>query len=483
MLSISRFLISILVTAILLLIYYNYTPLTNPIVFISIAILSLVLCYSILNYFYSGEISKIHGVFAIVLFNFCLVAPALQFYYSYWYPYFYDSRESYNWLAATETWFIFSTIIILCFFGFKWLLVSKVKTKFNLIQRDINRKKLIFYSSFFLLISFFSQIFIYAKFGGVAGYISAYTLRGDGDSEFSGLGKFMIIGEAFPVLLAMTFAFFYMLKEDRKDGKQSYILLFLLSFLFLMLIFGGLKGSRSNTLLALFWLLSVINFYYKTITLKTLGLVGGLFIIYMMIYGVYKSAGEQFFNEVSYTNIQENSKYRGNALTGVLSGDLSRYEVQTEVINKVIFKNENTWLGESYLSAILTPTPKSFQKDLGVDNKTDLSTVLFFGRSNLDTNNAKSTLILGLVGESIANFHYVGVIFSIIYLIAVYLALIIIKSSVSPLDPRYILVFFFPIILTNAFTGDMQNLIFYIIKNLTVPIIFCYLVSEKRSES
>lgn len=483
MLTASRFSISVLVTSLVLFTYYTYTPLTNPIAFVSIGILSLILSCSILNYFSSGEISQVHGVFVIVLFNFCLIAPALQFYHSYWYPYFYESRVSYNWLVATETWFILSTIVILCFFGSKWVFEHKVRSNFSLLARVINRKKLVFFSSIFLFTSLLSQMIIYAKFGGIAGYISAYTLRGEGESEFSGLGKFMMIGEAFPVLLAMTFVFFHIIKKDKYEGSQSYILFFLIAFLFLLLIFGGLKGSRSNTLLALFWLLSVINFYYKPITLKTLVLVGSLFLSYMMIYGLYKSAGDQFFNEVTYTNIQENSKYRGNALTGVLSGDLSRYEVQTEIINKVLFKSKESWLGESYFSAILIPTPKEFQKELEVDNKTDLSTVLFFGQSNLDTKNAKSTLILGLLGESIANFHFGGVLFSIIFLISIYFMLLTLKNSISHLDPRYIMVFFFPIILTNSFTGDMQNLIFYIIKNLTVPIIFCYLVSERKSES
>ncbi|WP_447077318.1 hypothetical protein [Vibrio alginolyticus] len=438
---------------------------------------------SIGNFITSGEIDRIDGIFSIIMFNFILVAPFIQYYYSYWYPSFYSDRLGYKWTISTELWMITSSIVVISFFIFKVALRPYINSKYKISIRKINKKKLIYYSVLFLFISLLSQFFIYYKLGGISGYIAAYTIRSEGGGEFSGLGKYMIIAEPFPVLLIMTLVYFSIYNNRNINYGQVKVLLLILGFLGLLLFFGGLKGSRSNTMLAMFWLICVINFYYRKMTIKTLSLVGLIFLLYMTVYGLYKSVGDEFFNEVNYSNIQDNDKYRGNALTGVLSGDLSRYEVQTEIINKVILEDEAIWYGESYLDAILLAVPSSVMEVLDIKGKTELATKMLFGEANFVTHQAKSTFIFGLVGESISNFHFVGIIFSSLFLISGYFFLVKLKTSINPKDPRYILIFFFPIIFVNLYTGDLQNIMFYLLKNLTIPVIFSYMVSERSNEA
>jgi hypothetical protein len=100
-----------------------------------------------------------------------------------------------------------------------------------------------------LLITLSLQIWIYNRFDGIVGYIQAYEARHQAEL-FAGMGWLFMLSESFPILLAFGYAH-YARKNGRLQSWQA-IVLFLLLFVVLRLFFGGMRGSRSNTIWALF---------------------------------------------------------------------------------------------------------------------------------------------------------------------------------------------------------------------------------------
>src|SRR5690606_30860054 len=113
-------------------------------------------------------------------------------------------------------------------------------------------------SGLFLLLSLVFQLYVFNSFGGVLGYINAW---GEDRSQFDGLGKVFILAEAFPIIFALMY--FAFLSKNRKF--LNYLIMFLILFLILKIIFGGLRGSRSNTVWGVFWVIGVIHIAFYRI--------------------------------------------------------------------------------------------------------------------------------------------------------------------------------------------------------------------------
>ncbi len=120
---------------------------------------------------------------------------------------------------------------------------------------------------------------------GVLGYMTAYT-----ESEgFQGMGWVFMISESFPIIALMGFAVY---AHHRRVGYSwSVIIGVLLVYLSFKLFFGGLRGSRSNTIWGLFWAVGIIHFWVRQVPKKVI-LVGIVFLIsFMYLYGFYKALG------------------------------------------------------------------------------------------------------------------------------------------------------------------------------------------------
>src|SRR5207244_4309581 len=71
------------------------------------------------------------------------------------------------------------------------------------------------------------------------------------------------------------------------------LVLVLVVYLVLKMFFGGLRGSRSNTIWGMFWAVGLIHLYVRPFPriLVVVGIVG--LVGFMYFYGLYKAAGLQ----------------------------------------------------------------------------------------------------------------------------------------------------------------------------------------------
>ncbi len=185
--------------------------------------------------------------------------------------------------------------------------------------------------SFFLAISiaipvaFALQVYIFVKFGGITGFMQAFTARDS--AAFSGMGYVFLIAETFPVFFAI--AVLVWKREFLKKSPWIFLVLLVGGFFLLKLICGGLRGSRTITVFGLFWIAGAIHVWIRPVPRKFLA-VGVLFIVaFMYLYGFYKDVGVGAFdamNDISKIDRLEDSS--GRNMYEVLLSDLARTEIQ-----------------------------------------------------------------------------------------------------------------------------------------------------------
>ena len=160
------------------------------------------------------------------------------------------------------------------------------------------------------------QLYVFQKFGGFIGYMSILSTARD---QFEGLGIYLILAEAFPIV----FALYILLSKNNNNKNFVFFAMLIILFFILKLLFGGFRGSRSNTIWGLFWLAGVIHIVYYKFK-KVHFMLGALCIItFMSVYSLYKSFGVEAFSG-SYT-LQDTGRYEGNTSLGVLLTDFFTY--------------------------------------------------------------------------------------------------------------------------------------------------------------
>jgi hypothetical protein len=111
----------------------------------------------------------------------------------------------------------------------------------------------------FLVLIAAMQMAVYARFGGIAGFVASFE---SGDQAFAGMGWMFMIGESFPILLAIGYIAHW--KHNRVNPSWHHVLLCLAVFFVLkLLLFGGMRGSRSNTVFTVFWVVGMFHFWIR----------------------------------------------------------------------------------------------------------------------------------------------------------------------------------------------------------------------------
>ena len=121
------------------------------------------------------------------------------------------------------------------------------------------------------------------------------------------------------------------------------------------MLFGGLHGSRSNTLYALFWAAGIIHLWIRPLTKKFVLLGIGFLFVFMYLYGFYKSMGSDFvvaFQEGA--SAAELGESTGRTFEGLVLGDLARADVQAFIVYRLSLANLDykLALGRTYVGTI-----------------------------------------------------------------------------------------------------------------------------------
>lgn len=252
-----------------------------------------------------------------------------------------------------------------------------------------------------LPLTFALQMFVFVKFGGVSGFMEAFSDRQA--AMFSGMGYIFLVAETFPVFLAI--AFLVWKRDFLQRSPWAFLVALTLVYFVMKLLFGGLRGSRTITVFGLFWIVGAIHVWIRPVPRKFLVFAAGLVIVFMYLYGFYKDVGVGAFDAVhdvsKIDRLEDNS---GRTIYAVLLGDLGRTEIQATLLSRVVTADDYQYsFGKTYLQAFAFMIPKSLWPDRP-EGKVTAGTEALFGHGSYDPVFRRATYIYGLAGEAMLNF-------------------------------------------------------------------------------
>ena len=307
------------------------------------------------------------------------------------------------------------------------------------------------------------QACVYARYGGVLGYISSYE---EGEGAFEGMGWVFMISESFPILAMIGYATLAAHRGMRPPSWAK-LSLVLLGFFVLKMLFGGLRGSRSNTIWGLFWAAGIIHLSIRPIS-KKLVICGLLFIIlFMYIYGFYKSAGMEGLATLQEGGARTDLELKtGRTLSTTILGDLARSDVQAYLLYKMIAPSSDYQfaLGRTYIGSIALLIPKGLWPNRP-NCKDKEGTEAQYGMGTYQPGVNKSSRVYGLAGEAMLNFGPLSVPLSFAILGLVVGRVCRWLRDWGPGDPRLLLGPFLVNFCFIVMAWDSDNMIFNIVKN------------------
>lgn len=322
-----------------------------------------------------------------------------------------------------------------------------------------------------LILSALLQLGVYIHLGGLSGYIAAFHTGAEWPHRdpMAGMGPLFMISESFPIVCALGFLLYMRRYEKMLTGLQ--LSSALICFFLLQMLFGGLRGSRLNTVEGLFWVVGATHYILRRISKETIVLGVISICVFMWSYGFYKEGGDLTTAFEGKEKREEIDKKSHRSVQGLILGDFGRSDVQAHVLYKWATDNHNFrygW-GGTYLKAAALIVPHWFLPKESASTSA-LGTELIWGPGTYSPGMLFSTRIYGLAGETILNFGPLAVPF---VFGSFGLLLACITRWMQNLDANDARMCFVPFI-TYLCTiwiigGDSDNIVFIAIKNASVP--------------
>lgn len=329
-----------------------------------------------------------------------------------------------------------------------------------------------------LIISAGLQILVYQYFGGIIGYINSSVLGEDKD-KFQGFGIVFLVSESFPTLAMMGFAAY----AQRSKKKQSWFVLaiVLLVFFVLQLFFGGLRGSRSNTVWALYVALGIIHFWIRSITKKHLAIFFVFLMLFMYVYGFFKAGGIEGLQTALEGSASRAALEResGRTVDALFLGDLGRSDLQALLLQRIM-RHDSDYdyaLGRTYYAAVSILVPGLIWPDKP-PSKTLEGTNAMYGDNSYAPGAFVSSKVYGLAGETMLNFgpFLVPLSFAILGVLVGRVRYFLLNAD--PSDSRLLIFPRFVIFCFTVLSSDLDNDIFFLIKDCSFPLIVILISSR-----
>lgn len=332
-----------------------------------------------------------------------------------------------------------------------------------------------------LIVCLVLQILVYSQYGGLIGYINAFA---DKQTEAGvGQGWLLMICESFPNLAMMAFSVYA--KDKKRLQTWPVLITVLVIFFVIKLLFGGLRGSRSNTIWALFWAAGMIHFWLRKINKKQILMGMIFFIFFMYFYGFLKSGGTEGF-ETALQGAEAREEYtaeNGRTWENLLLGDLGRTDVHAYMLYRLMDDDSDyqyAW-GRTYYSAFALLIPQQlWPYPEKPPNKSKEGTDLLYGMGSYIPGVWVSSKVYGIAGEIMLNFGPFVVPFSYIVLGIVVGLIQRSLAGYSKVDTRLLLL---PMLINFSFTiliGDLDNLIYFLITVGGVPSLVIFSSSDRK---
>ncbi len=347
----------------------------------------------------------------------------------------------------------------------------------------ISRRRFLPIVNILLVITGTLQLLIYLKFGGISDYVAAYENR---TGEMAGLGWVFMICESFPILLLLRYAVVTSGRGVRPSWQT--IIVVLLAFFALKMLFGGLRGSRSNTLWGVFWAAGIIHIWIRPFSRKALVCGVAVAIGFAYIYGFYKGGGREALADlrsehVSVLDVEENT---GRSLRSTLLGDLSRVNVQAFLLYRLQkpYSDFRYARGRTYVGALCILIPKRIWNNRP-PHKVKEGTDALYGNGTYAGSKGKkvASRVYGLAGEAMLNFGPPAVPFAFFGFGILVATLRNFLNSLDPSDMRWLLAPLLVILCLVVLMSDSDNVLFFFVKNGFLPTLALVLGSTRKSAS
>jgi len=342
----------------------------------------------------------------------------------------------------------------------------------------IHSKRFWILLSLFVLIGIAAQMYLLSQIGGFGHLSASQPARAH---LFVGKGGLLMLGEAVPILL------FFALTHWRQQLTQQHaflitVIVALTGFFFCQFFVAGLRGSRSATIVPLFWAAGIVHFLWRPLTPRLILMALIPLMSFMVVYGFYKSLGSRAVDLLSgratLQELQAEAPERG--LVRTLFTDLSRVDTQAYLVYRLLTYPDQyqVALGRTYLGAISILIPRTVWPDRP-PAKVKEGTELLYGKGTFRPGVFQSSRVYGLLGETLLNFHLVGVPFAF-FIFGVLLAqLRRWMDGLPPGDARWLLVPFLIHLGVVILVADMDNIVVTVVKNGFVPF-FVVILSAQR---
>ncbi|BAY90308.1 MULTISPECIES: hypothetical protein [unclassified Tolypothrix] len=348
---------------------------------------------------------------------------------------------------------------------------------------QINHRRFFPIISIALIISASLQLLVYQKFGGILNYIEAAnrSAMGGGENEFQGMGILFVLSESFPILAMMAFTIYAQHKKPLHNVKV--LLAALIIFLILQFLFGGLRGSRSNTIWAMFWAVGIIHFWLRQISKKQIAIGLVFLVLFMYIYGFFKTGGLEAVNtalqgQEARVTLEEKS---GRSWQSLVLQDLGRSDVQAFLLYRILRQDsdyEYAW-GRTYLPALTMLIPSAIMPDKPPDKMKE-GTEVQYGKGTYDPIFLNSSKVYGLAGETMLNFgpYVVPIAFITLGIVVGKVRRCLCNWTMG--DDRLLML---PFLINFCFiilASDSDNYIFFLFKNGSLASFVIFLTSDRK---
>lgn len=406
------------------------------------------------------------GLLGILGFHFFFLAPLLHVRWDFWMHEVSPPPDWRDWLGYMA---ILNVLGIACYRLGRKVFEGRGAPRETIWE--INKARFHIFLPACFLVSVVAQVWVYARMGGISGYIDA---RLNDPNAFLGLGWIFMISEAAPILAA-----FFMIIEMQRT-KLSWVTAGLMLFvLFVMQIFfGGLRGSRSETVHMLFWVVGCIHFLIRPVPRKLI-FIGCIFLFaFMYVYGFYKDMGANATDALSGSEDRAQLEQKtGRTSEALILGDMGRADVQSFILFRLMNDSGdfNYGFGRTYVGALSILIPATVMPDRP-DTKVKEGTDIELGTGAYVPGVLWSSRVYGLAGEAMLNFGPIAVPFAyaIFGLIVGWFRREI--FTLLPGDSRFLLVPLGIYLCIAGLSGDSDNVFFGLIKDgflPTVVVLFC----------
>lgn len=440
-------------------------------------LIPIVICGYLTTYELVSNIAKFKGAYAgllvdLIALHLLFSAPLLHMWWEFYMP-FVVAPDDWN------IWFGYMALVnAVSFLGFMVSRRAARSLSMRLSPHEaLSYGRLIFLGVGVFIIAAVLQSYVYIQFGGISGYVTAFT---EEPSLFSGWGWVFAICEIGPVLLGWVVVVRW--KQARKKVSEAQFIGFLMMLALLVAFFGGLKGSRNHYVWEMIWVAGLFAIWIRPPS-RALVVGGGVFLmLFMMGYSYFKEYGANIGEVIQNPSIAAESwRYGGRVFEGVILGDFSRADVQAYELHKLSQPDSDyePAMGMTYFAAFGQVIPK-FLISERLAAKAYYGTWLLYGQHSVESGFVASN-IYGLAGEALLNFGVIGVPIAYLLFGALVGRVERYFAQLNGNDARWLLFPFIVIMLGWMLVSDIDNVLVFLFKYGSIPFLVYLFSIQGRS--